>query len=303
MDDIDAHLQHAWDDACLEGTQAQAAVLVDLLHADADYAPSTARRIGRIVSGLAARQATLGHDSLDRLDPASAHGFVAARTRRGQLPSLATMHLRRTAIRAAVGLMAELGTDVPDPTVGLRLPPKGRTDHRPLDPAELTLLRLAAASRPRRRSAAMTTVAATEAGATTGEVARLRWVDVDVDSATLDLPGAGPTIARIVELTSWGARVLRRHEHATRPDPDDLVVYRGGADPESDTAQAAVTSRLRRLLDAAGLRDGDLRPGSVRLCLPAARLAEDGRVGDAARRLGLTSLDVTAEVCGWDWQG
>ena len=290
----------AWQAAATRGPVAQAGVVATALAADPAYADTTVERLATILAGFAARQQALGRTSLADLQPDDVAAFVHARTRRGDLPSPATSHLRRTAVRTCIAVMRRLGAEVADPTTGLVLPARTRTAYRPLDPEELALLRITAETRTRRRHAALAAVALSEAGATTGEVARLRWADITDDRTHVALPGVGRTLPRTVALTPWGIRAL---PIAATPDPDRLVVYNGRADPESDTAQAAVTTRLRKLLHVAGLDDPDLRPGSIRLCLPAAELAAGTTTLQAcARRLGLASLDVAADLLQHHWQ-
>lgn len=285
-----------------QGPLAQARVLWWAWRHDPNIEPSTAERMGAVLARFARRQATLGCQRLDQASDVEVAGFIWARTRRGRTPAIATVHLRRTAVRLAFRTLADLGVAAVDPTGSLALPPKTRAELRPLDDDEVTLLRIAAAGRTRRRLVAMATVALAEATATTGEISAVRWGDIDLDGGRVALAGAGRVLARSGTLTSWGARVLADLHRTHDPDGHALVVYRGQAVPGSQPSQAAIVNRLRHLLRTAGLDGDDIRPASIRLWQPARQLAGGGRIETAAGQLGLASLDVAAALLGYDWQ-
>lgn len=275
------------------GPVAQARRVVTSLRTSGMVEPSTADRLGPILLGFARRQHALGRTDLAETSEADVVGFLWARTRRGTVPSISTVHLRRSAIRLLVATLADLGTVLPDPTVAVELPPKTRAGVRPLDDDEMTLLRLAAAGHVRYRDLAEATIALAEATATTGEAAAIVWGQLDLDAGTVQLPGAGRVQPRTAELTAWGLAVLRRRAQTGAADFGAPVVYRGRHDPGSQPSQAAITNRLRRLLRDAGIAGDDVRPVSVRLWDPARRLAAGERIETVAAMLGLTSLDIT----------
>lgn len=295
-------LERAYLAALDAGPIAQARVIWWALRHDHNVEASTAERIGATVVTFAARQATLGRDRLVDTTPEDAAGFVWANTLRGIPPAIATVHLRRSALRLAFRTIARLAGPTTDPTSGLSLPPKTRSELRPLDDDEATLLRIAASGRTRSRSLVEATVALAEATATTGEIATLRWRHLAPDRTQLRLPGAGRIRARTGQLTPWGKAALDRLGRTVAADPDAPIVYRGGAAAGSQAAQAAIVNRLRHLLREAGLDGRDLRPTSIRLWQPARRLAAGGRIEDIANQLGLASLDVACAQLGHHWQ-
>lgn len=263
---------------------------------------STVERIGPILVTFAARQHTLGRARLQDSTPEDATGFVWARTRRGTVPSIATVHLRRTALRLLNRALAQLGDPMPDITRGLKLPSKTRSELRPLDDDEIGLVRIAATTRHRHATLAMATVALAEATATTGEIAVARWSDIDLGAGTVTLPGAGRIQPRTGQLTGWAITALRRHAHTVTDHPSAHVAYRGQADPASQPAQAAIVNRLSRLLIIAGVDSPDTRPTSIRLWQPAQALAAGHAIEDVARLAGHTSLDVTAAQLHHHWR-
>jgi integrase len=283
-------------------TVHQARVVWWALHHDRDIEPSTVDRLGAAFARFAARQRTLGRQRLDTTTTEDAAAFLWATTRRGHQPAIATVHLRRASLRLGFRMLDFLDGPVTDPTAAVRLPPKTRSRLRPVDSVELGLVRIAAAGRTRNHARAEATVALAEATATTGEIAAVRWADVHLGDSLVQLPGAGRVAARNGKLTDWGIGALKRHRQRERPEPHDLVAYRGDAAPGSQPSQAVIVNRLTKLMVGAGLDDTDLRPTSIRLWQAADALAAGARIEEAARLLGLASLDVTAAQLGYRWQ-
>ena len=264
---------------------------------------STADRIGPMIAGFAARQRTLGRDRLAAMTPDDARGFIWARTARGAEPAIATVHLRRTALRILTRTLADFGEAISDPTAGINLPPRTRVELRPLDDDEIGLVRIAASGKIRARLLAMATLALAESTATTGEIALVRRRDIDLDTQQVRLPGAGAIRERVGTLTPWGAGAIARFAAANDIDADAPLVYGGRAVPGSQPSQATIVSRLSRLLGLASLDAPDVRPTSIRLWAPARDLAVGDRIEQVANRLGLHSLDVTAALLDHRWQG
>jgi integrase/recombinase XerC len=292
-------LEAAFRDALQLDLLAQARVIWWALRHDPQLERSTADRIGPVIARFAARQRTLGRTRLTDTDVDDVVGFVWARTRRGSDPAIATVHLRRTALRMLNRALLQLGIEVDDPSRHLLVPPKTRAELRPLDDDEIGLLRIAAAGRQRGQRLAMATVALAEATATTGEIAKLRWRDLD--GPELCLPGTGRIRPRTATLTPWGQRALDRLAKHARPGSDEMIAYHGNEAPDSQAGQAAIVNRLARLLTLAPLDAPDIRPTSIRLWQPARQLAAGMRIEQLARQLGHTSLDVTATQLGFDW--
>lgn len=298
--DLDRELRGAYRAGA--GPIAQAATVCELLRRGSQLQPGSVERLSATIAAFGARQQALGRRWLSELDPDDAAGFVWARTRRGHAPAIATLHLRRTALRLLVRCLDRLD-DPPagDPTAGLALPPRTRRRLRALDDDEIALLRIAATTKPRSRQPSLAALALAEAAATTGEIAQLHWAQIDLEDGVVELPGAGPIRARTAPLTVWGRATLTRYRAASGTG-DGLLVYRGSATPQSQPAQAAVVNRLRRLLAATGLTADDVRPASIRLWSAVELLTCGGTLVDAANRLGLASLDVAAELLDYPWQ-
>ena len=252
----------------------------------------TTARVGDLMRRFARRLVAQGRGSLLDATPEDCAAFVWAPTRRGQPPSLHTVHLRRTALR---GLYATLGTLEPttsDPTVLLSLPSRTINAARPLSDAEVALARTAALGRGPESRRACAALALAEATATTGEIARVCWRDLDIAHGRVALPGATPVRARVAPLSDWGAATLARQGRDLSPAPGAWVVPRRGEYRDDHVAQAAMANLLSRVLAAAGLREARVRPTSIRLWA-GRRALESGGIEAAARALGIASLDAT----------
>ncbi|MEI8002591.1 MAG: hypothetical protein WCI50_14705, partial [Actinomycetes bacterium] len=178
--------------------------------------------------------------------------FVHARHDDGSLPSTAAMHWRRSAIRLLYRIWRNLDLADGDPTLDLRLPPRSSLATRPLTDDEVAVCRWASLATPveTRLPAAW---ALAEAGATSGEIATVRGVDVDLQAQTVRLGGSTKTDARTAALTEWGAVQLRRRVNMPGRDRAAAVVYEGSGSPES--AQASVSGAIGDVLRRAGLGD------------------------------------------------
>lgn len=216
-------------------------------------------------------------------------------------PALATRHRRRSAVRLYFRLARALGLSVHDPTLDIRLPPRTTLTTRPLDTDEIVLGQLASQNTlvATRLPAAW---ALAEAAASTSEIAAVTIADVDLDGRRVWLHHGGKSrIARWGTLTDWGHDALaRRLEDITPAKPTRRVVYDGTAGPES--GQAATCAAVHEVLCLSGLaNERDVRPASVAAWAAREQFDATGRIEDAARVLGLRSLDRAARAIGWDW--
>lgn len=268
----------------------------------AELAPASQRRMADLARRYAARLTATGHTSLWSATPADCEAFIWAVTRRNQPPSLHTAHLRRTTLRAIYRTLRATDPAGVDPTRDVALPPKTQRVARPLDDAEVLLVRTTSLGRRRQplRIAAM--VALAEATATTSEIAAIRWRDIDLTHGHVGLPGAPPVQPRIGQLTGWGLGVVRRLHTELEPHPGDAVTHRGRSPVGSHAGQATTSNVLARLLADAGVRDDDTKPTSLRLWAARAALDRGSRIEEVARQLGVTSLDAAAEAVGYSWQ-
>ena len=279
-----------WSGARGRGLRVELAV-VRAIWVQQPRSVSTRERLGGLIERFAARLEATGVTSLLAVTPEHCEGFIWAKTRRQRNPSLATAHLRRSALTGLFAALRQVEPGLVDPTVALSLPSKTERRVRPLSDAEMTRVRVAALGRVRSSRRAALSVALAEASATTGEIAQIQWRDVDLGSGAVDLPGAMPIQPRTGHLSSWGRGVLTRFHHDAQPRPEEFVVPSrvGYADPHS--AQAAMANLLTKVLTAAGVTGPGVRPGSLRLWGARQVLVGFG-VEAAAEALGVTSLDV-----------
>jgi hypothetical protein len=214
-------------------------------------------------------------------------------------PSLVLMTARRDAIRLVVRTARLLQLVDPsfDPTVDIVLSTPPKVPRRPLTDAEELLGRLAADAAPlhSRRSAAW---ALGQASGNIGELAVALRRDLDLEADRVWLRGTGNRVPRWGSLTPWGVDRLAARVRGLDEDPDTPLV---GGTGTLRSALAASTTTIIEVLELAGLRDGFVVPS-----LPnwAGRRAFDqtGRIEEAARTLGLRSLDRAARAIGWTWR-
>ncbi len=108
----------------------------------ADLSANSAERLFELMQRFASFAAqhsptlTAGH-----VTQAMVERFVRARTRSGSMPAVATMHLRRAAVRLLFAEGRRVGLVAHDPTLDLCLPPRFRSRTRPLTDEEVLLCR------------------------------------------------------------------------------------------------------------------------------------------------------------------
>ncbi len=231
-------------------------------------------------------------------------GFVFAPSGCGskrRRPSVATMHLRRSALRLYFRTARQLGLCTGDPTLDLVLPARSSLHMRPLTDDEVALCRSFSVSSltETRRPAAW---ALAEATARTSEIPHIRIRDVDVDERRVWLWGSTKAEPRCGRLTEWGCKHLaRRVERVNSKGPDALLIYEGAR--EDKVAQISSCIAIAEVLRMAGLgKEPDVRPHSVVAWAGRAVLSDSGRIEAVARALGARSLDRTASLIGWEWR-
>jgi integrase/recombinase XerC len=200
-----------------------------------------------------------GIDCLGDVSPDLAREFVLARSGRTNVaPSLATSHLRRSAVRLLFRVLRQLSLVEHDPTLDLALPPRSSLQARPLTDDEIALGRSFSLNSmgESRRPASW---ALAEASARTSEIPNICVRDLDLDAGRVWLAGSTKVEPRWARLTTWGARALERRLETVGSDPDAPLIYEGRGSPESRQASAcdAIGETLRR----AGLAgEPDVRP-------------------------------------------
>ena len=227
-----------------------------------------------------------------------ASSLIGSQRRR---PSVATMHLRRSALRLYFRTARQLDLCTGDPTLDLVLPPRSSLHIRPLTHDEVTLCRSFSVSSltETRRPAAW---ALAEATARTSEIAHIRDRDVDVDERRVWLWGSTKAEPRWGRLTEWGCKQLARHvERLKRRGPDALLVYDGARDDR--VAQISSCIAITDVLRMTGLaKEPDVRPHSVVAWAGRTVLSETNHIEAVAKALGARSLDRAASLIGWEWR-
>ncbi|MDP9337204.1 MAG: hypothetical protein M3Q30_28345, partial [Actinomycetota bacterium] len=226
--------------------------------------------------------------------------FVRASTGAGQLPSIATMRLRRSALRLLFRTARELGLAERDPTLDLVLPPRMNESARPLTDEEIDSCRriclhdLAST----RLSVAW---ALGEATARTAEIPHVTVGDVDLASGRVWLRGSAKTESRWGALTEWGASQVARHVRGLgNVARDPALAYGGSGNLESRRSFSC--QAIRETLQRAGLtNDPYVRPASLTAWAGVGVMRTTRRIEAVATALGVRSLDTAARIIGWDW--
>lgn len=241
-----------------------------------------------------------GVEVLGGVEPQVVRAFVDSRTTIGRVASVSTRHNRRSALRLWFRVLRELRLLDGDPTLDLELPRRSETPLRPLTDDEMDLCRWEAmATLTATRFPAVWALA--EAGASTAELGYVTVSDVDLEERRVWLAGSGKTTPRFGELTDWGVSQLDRRIRQTRAGPEAMVIYgRDGSDHSRRTAGCEV---VRVVLARSGLlREPDVRQRSVTGWAGRRVFDRTGKIEDAASAVGLSSLDRTAELIGFDWR-
>ncbi|OZM70310.1 hypothetical protein CFN78_25620 [Amycolatopsis antarctica] len=250
--------------------------------------------------------AQLGIVSLDDIDPDLVDDIVRSplQDSKGRLrePALPTQHGRRVALRNAYRTARALGLTDADPARDTDLPAKPvETTIRPLTDTEAERVKSWAVYRwdkLGRRHGAMAALALT--GAHVAEVGGVYPDNVDLDRGVVRLPGCGQRIdARTLVLDSWSALAL----HDRLADIDDRNLPVAGLVGDWVQRKNLVSTALRRVLTKAGLGgDPTLRPASLPAHAARAAFLRHWQIEDAARVLGVRSLDAAARTIRYEWR-
>jgi len=223
--------------------------------------------------------------------------FLGARTSTGGLPSVSTARARLTAVRLLFRALRELRLADSDPTLDIRLARRSYPSVRALTDKEVEACRWASlATLVATREPAVWALA--EAGASTGEIGFVRAADLEPVAGRVWVGGGRKGVARWLPLTEWEATQLERR--AGRVGADTALAYPGGG--SYDSRRSSVTAVLTRVLRRAGLGAVEgVQPRSISAWLGRRVLDDTGRIEAVAHRLGLRSLDLAADIIGWDW--
>jgi integrase len=260
-------------------------------------APVSLVRITDLIRGFANYLAASGIESSADISEADASAFVRSLTRSKTEPSLATMHLRRTALRILFREAKSLGVLSFDPTTSILLPPRSYRDLRPLTDREIERCRSFAEHTDGETRYAIAWALA-EATARVAELGAIRAADLDLENGRVWIGGSTDTDARWSELTDWGAGQFR-HVLMSRwqPPPDRSLVMPGR------TSRASVYELVASTLRQAGLANSPgVRPNSIPAWRGLKKLADGASIDEVAVLLGMRNLDRAATFIGFDWR-
>ena len=246
------------------------AVVASLRDAGRLSEQSEDRLLGLIVRFLSFVERGYGAP-LDEVEQEQVEAFVHAVSPDGHAPSVATSHLRRSAVRMLFRALREHGVVDHDPTLDVLLPPRTSLRARPLCDDEIALGRSFSFQtlRDSRQPAAW---ALAEATVRTSELSQVTVADLDLEAGTVHIAGSTKTQPRVGVLTRVGRRSagstgrVLRSGRARR----NVVVYEGDGSLESRQASCCA---------------GDLGHVAARRSRPGARCSAglDCGVGRARR--------------------
>lgn len=260
--------------------------------ADGRLAPISLIRNSDLIQGFAAFLARSRVEITAEITPELASAYVHSFTRSGGEPSVATMRLRRSALRLLFREAKSLGLIAMDPSADIALPSRTYGRSRPLTDAEIEKCRsFAEGMRGDARYAIAWTLA--EATARIPELAGIARHDVSVESVAL--PGCSMTDSRVVQLTGWGVEQVERLKLAAERRADGPAVRTGS----NGSPHELVAATLRR----AGLaKKPGVSPNSVPAWRGATELAGGASIDEVTKLLGMRSLDRAAAFIGFDWR-
>lgn len=260
-------------------------------------APISLIRVADLIRGFATYLAAFGVESSSDITEAHASDFVRSLTRSKTEPSVATMHLRRTALRIFFREAKAFGVLSVDPATNIELPPRSYRDLRPLTDEEIDRCR-SFAERMRGETRYATAWALAEATARVTELEAIRAEDLDLEDGQVWIGGSSSTDARWSTLTDWGVHQLQRVVMSRlKPAPDRSVLMPG------TTSRASVHEFVASTLRQAGLaKTPGVRPSSIPAWRGAAELANGASIDEVAVLLGMRSLDRAATFIGFEWR-
>ena len=271
------------------------------LRAAGYLAPASAQRLFELMRRFGAfLERAHGVRGASDITPGHVRAFLEANTGSGGPPSVATMHLRRSAVRLLFREAVKLGAAGQDPTAEITLPPRSYLTFRALADDEIELGR----SFARHRLSATREPAAwalSEAGVRSSELPYVRARDVDLDVGVVFIPGGAKAAGRWGGLTAWGrVQLARRLEDLGRQGPDAGLIC---ADISDRTrARANAYAAVRAALVRAGLGDEPgVVPNSILAWRGVSAMGAGASIEQVARLLGFRSLDAAAAFIGWDW--
>ncbi|MFJ4870522.1 hypothetical protein [Streptomyces sp. NPDC088757] len=280
--------------------------------AHGEFTEQTLDKFGLLLGRFGRYAHLRGAVTIDDVTPDLAEDFITApgRSRHGHVTeaAAATMLLRRSVVRAAYRTLRELKLTEADPARDIELPARTVGGVRPLSEDEVIDLRHRSSfvTRPSRHGAA---AALALAGGHSGEIGHIRVKDLDAAGRRVWMHGSTKTDPRWCPLDDWGLNVLasrsalvtaHRLRPGTAPNPRLAVSDRHASDA---SLQARVCVALADLLKRVGLGGEEyVKPASITAWAAVAEFERTGRIEDAARLLGLRSLDRVASVIGYSWR-
>ena len=205
---MDEDTQRCALDACLAGQLVQVTGALGAM--GRLTTESRPRMLGLIDRFGAFVVRAFGVTLLAEVTPEQVAAFVRSASASGELPSVATMRLRRSSVRLLFRTARDLGLVEGDPTLDLVLPSRTDEAARPLTDLEVQRCRRAALEDLTSTRLAVPW-ALGEATARTAEIPHLCVRDLDFVRGRVWIHGSSNTEPRWGDLTPWGVAQLERH--------------------------------------------------------------------------------------------
>ena len=285
------------------------AIITSYWHALDELAPSTQARFAEILAQATRRAERLGitHWGPD-FDQVACEAFVHSRTSDAGEPSVSTLHLRRSSLRAGFTTLLRIGLIAKDPTGSIILPTRSQLTTRAATDDEIALLEMhALASRTSRQPMIL---ALAEASGLTAEIPFVTFEHLDDLDNPMEVEFLGtPWVkARVVPLSPFGQRVLRGRIKVLRRDGtlrmNESIVYAGTKKRGDVSPTASMCQSITEVFSRAGLhQERDLRPASIAFWAgrQAFEAASGRQLEAAAHAMGLKSLDKAARKIDYSW--
>lgn len=299
-----------FDSVSTESLQTVVAMVLDrwtaAVHAGA-LSAQTADKFGLLTARFARFAAAHSVVTARAIDADLVARFIAAqgRSRHGAVSNaaVATMHNRRSALRAFFRTARELGLIIEDPTTAIALPHRTDSVQRPITDEEASLVRLVSErEHPSRHGS---TAALLLAGAHTSEIGHITIDDLNCGAKTIYIQGSTKYRSRTVPLNEWALRVLTtRSKYLSDPLPADepTPVLCTGTNGSDAHKQARVCVTVREILTRAGLSDDPtIKPSSLTAYAARREFDRTKQIEAAAALIGSRSLDGTAALIGYQW--
>jgi len=230
--------------------------------------------------------------------------FLRARTAtKGKVPAPSTQASRRAGVAMLFRTAISLGLATHDPSYGVPVHPAGQGGYRTLVDDEVRLCHVfsVGASGSLRNANGW---ALGETGASPEEIPRIHVHHATANVEQLWSPGTNRIRARLLYPTEWGRKVIRgriRELADRRLSGATPLVWTDNRKPPQG-GRVSASTLLSSVMHRAGITGANIGPASLRMWAALEIFQQtDCDLQAVANRLGMSSLDKTADLIDLDW--